>query len=561
MATIDYWRSSGISMLSRKLLGGCLALMLDGACHATTQTDWARFLDQATFGATPSDIDSWKHQTIDGWIKNQAAIPPTLYPDLTPYPQSANTGCPGTGTIRSSCIQQNYSMYPLQVQFFKNALTAPDQLRQKIAFALSQIFVVSGVKVQQPSSVGPYLNVLVKGALGNFRDLLEKVTLNPAMGYYLDMVNSDIASANGVLKPNENYAREVLQLFSIGLYRLNRNGSPMLDKKKQPIPAYSQDDIEGFAAAFTGWTYATRSGATPQKHNPQNYQSPMEIYRVGGKDVNHDHSAKTLLSYKGSVNTNLPADQDAAQDMSEALDNIFHHPNVGPFIGKMLIQFLVTSNPSPGYVSRVTAAFNDNGHGVRGDLLATVRAILTDKEARGTQHGSTAFGKLREPALFLTAFLRGTDGSSDGILNARIAPMGEDIFNSTTVFNYYPHSFAVSGTSLQGPEFAIATSASAIQRINLIHSLVYSKITSTGSGTSISLAPLETLAASPDSTALIAYLNTYLLHGALNREVAMQIQTAISCKETTTGVCSNARARAQAALYLAATASIYQIQE
>jgi uncharacterized protein (DUF1800 family) len=550
-----------MQMVTVKFIAGCVGLLMAGITHAGSQSDWARFLDQATFGARPQDVDAWKQQGMDGWIKAQAALPATQYPNLTPYPQNSNTGCPGTGAAQTACLQQNYSMYPLQVQFFQNALSAPDQLRQKVAFALSEILVVSGVKVTQPSSVSPYLNVLVNGALGNFRDLLEQVTLNPAMGYYLDMVNSDPASANGVLKPNENYAREVLQLFSIGLYALKPDGTLVLDKKGQPIPSYSQDDIEGFAAAFTGWTYATQAGAKPQKHNPVNYQSPMEAYSVNGQDGNHDHSAKALLAYKGAVSQNLPANQTAVKDLSDALDNIFHHPNVGPFIGKQLIQFLVTSNPSPGYVSRVTAAFNNNGHGVRGDLLATVRAILMDKEARGSQPGSANFGKLREPALFLTAFLRATNATSDGILNNKISVMGQDIFNSPTVFNYYPRQYAVPGTNVQGPEFGIESSASTIQRANLINTLVYSKINSTGTGTSISLTPLESLAANQDPTTLFAYLNTYVLHGGLSREAATQIGSALSCSTTTSGTCSNAHARAQAALYLAATSALFQIQE
>jgi len=362
------------------------------------------FLDQATFGPTPAETDAWGSQDPVPWIQAQAGVAPTLYPSLPVYPSNAQTGCPGTGAVYTACIAQNYSMYPLQVQFFQNALSAPDQLRQKIAFSLSQILVVSGNKVRQPSSMGPYLNVLVNGALGNFRDLLQNVTLNPAMGHYLDMVNSDPASSNGIVKPNENYAREVLQLFSVGLYLLNADGSLVLDASGQPIPAYNQDTIEGFARAFTGWTYATLPGASPQRHNPQNFQGTMEVYRTNGKDTNHDHGAKQLMTYPGAVSASLPANQDATLDLSQALDNIFYHPNVGPFIGKQLIQHLVTSNPSPAYVARVSAVFNNNGRGIRGDLLATVQAILTDPEARGAPMDPVNFGKLREPVLFSPHF-------------------------------------------------------------------------------------------------------------------------------------------------------------
>jgi uncharacterized protein (DUF1800 family) len=548
-------------MLKRIFAFLSLAFLITEVAFAAplSEADWARFLDQATFGATPQDINAWSTQSYASWIQNQAALTATHYPSLTPYPTNSTTGCPQTGTANAACITQNYTMAPLQVQFFQNALSAPDQLRQKVAFSLSQILVVSGVKIQQPSSVSPYLNILVDGALGNFRDLLQKVTLNPAMGHYLDMVNNDPISANGVLKPNENYAREVLQLFTIGLYELNPDGTEVLDQSGQPSPAYTQDTIEGFANVFTGWTYATLAGASPQKHNPANFMAPMEVYRVNGKDANHDHTAKTLLSYVGAVDPVLPANQDAVLDLSQALDNIFHHPNIGPFIGKQLIQHLVTSNPTPSYVSRVAAVFNNNGQGVRGDLLATVTAILTDPEARAASLPAN-FGKLREPSLFLTAFLRATNAQTDGILNNQISPMGQSLFDSTTVFNYYPHSYLVPGTTLQGPEFGIESSSAAILRANLINTLVYSSIKSTGTGTAISFATLDTLGSSPDPSGLLNYLNTYLLHGEMPASLMTLIQGALTCTQTTAGLCSNAHQRVQAALYLTATSSLFQIQ-
>lgn len=548
-------------MLKRLSLAGWLLVLSHGLAQAAgSQSDWSRFLDQATFGPTPSETDAWASQNPMAWIQSQAALAPTLYPSLPVYPSNSQTGCPGTGAVYTACITQNYSMYPLQVQFFQNALQAPDQLRQRVAFALSQILVVSGNKVRQPSSMGPYQNVLIAGALGNFRDLLQSVTLNPAMGHYLDMVNSDPASTNGIVKPNENYAREVLQLFSLGLYVLNADGTPVLDASGQPVPAYSQDTIEGFARAFTGWTYATLPGATPQRHNPQNFLGTMEVYRSKGKDANHDHGAKQLLTYPGAVSASLPANQDAEIDLSQALDNIFYHPNVGPFIGKQLIQHLVTSNPSPGYVARVAAAFNNNGQGVRGDLLATVQAILMDPEARGAPMDPVNFGKLREPALFLTAFLRAMNGASDGILNSKTQPMGQDLFNSPSVFNYYPHDYTVPGTSVQGPEFGIASTAASILRANLINTLVYAQINSSGSGTSISISWLDLLGAKADATALLQYLNTYLLHGALTSDVATLVKKALTCTKSSVGHCSNGHARAQTALYLIATSSLYQIQ-
>lgn len=548
-------------MFKRFSIACGLLLLFSGLLQAaSSQSDWSRFLDQASFGPTPAEIDVWAKQAPVAWIQDQASLPPTLYPSLPPYPSNSQMGCPGTGAAYTACITQNYSMYPLQVQFFQNALNAPDQLRQRVAFSLSQILVVSGNKVRQPSSMAPYLNVLVSGALGNFRDLLQNVTLNPAMGYYLDMVNSDPSSTNGIVRPNENYAREVLQLFSLGLYLLHPDGTWVLDASGQPIPAFDQDMIEGFARAFTGWTYATQTGTTPQRHNPQYFQAPMEVYRTKGKDANHDHGAKNLLNYPGAVNATLPANQDATLDLAQALDNIFYHPNVGPFIGKQLIQHLVTSNPSPGYVARVTAAFDNNGRGVRGDLLATVQAILTDPEARGAPVDPVNFGRLREPALFLTAFLRANNATSDGILNSRIQSMGQDLFNAPSVFNYYPHEYVVPGTSIQGPEFGIASTTAAILRANLINALVFSKINSAGTGTTISISGLDALGEKSDATALLAYLNTYLLHGAMTSDVAMRVEKSLTCTKPSSGSCANGHARAQAALYLLATSSLFQIQ-
>ena len=534
---------------------------------ARSRSDWSRFLDQATFGPRSVEIDSWAMRDLASWIAGQGLQRPTLFIPLPVYPANVAQGCPGSGTDYSNCVRDNYSMYPLQVQFFKNALGAEDQLRQRVAYALSQILVVSGVKIRQPSSMVPYLNLLVQGALGNFRDLLESITLNPAMGQYLDMVNSDPASSNGVVKPNENYAREVLQLFSIGINRLNSDGTLAKDAAGLPIPNYSQETIEAFARAFTGWTYATLTGATPIRHNPQNFQSPMEIYRVNGKDQNHDHNAKHLLDYSGAVSGDLPANQDAQLDMKGALDNIFNHPNVGPFIGKQLIQHLVTSNPSPAYVQRVTSVFNDNGQGVRGDLFATVTQILLDPEARGQP--STDFGKYREPVLFVTAFLRALYATSDGVLNSITLAMGQDVFRAASVFSEYPHEYTVPGTTLQGPEFGLASSSALIARANFINTFTYSKINSaitttptSNIGTLISFDALDLIGSHSDPNELIDYLNTYFLHDAMspNMRAIIAGSSALACTKRQDGTCSNGRSRAQAALYLVATSAQYNIQ-
>lgn len=528
-----------------------------------SKADWVRFLEQSSFGPTPVDIQDWRTIGFDAWLNTQHQLPASRFPDLPAFPANQNLGCPATLVNAAQCKRDHYTLYPLQVQFFRNALSAPDQLRLRVAYTLSQIFVVSGLQIRQPSSMAPYLNILVDGALGNFRDLLEKMTLNPAMGDYLDMVNNDKPSADGRVQPNENYAREVLQLFSIGLYQLNADGSQKMAADGTPLPAYDQVAIEGFAHAFTGWTYATLAGSTPKAHNPANYLQPMEVYRKNGVDVNHDKQAKHLLSYPGATHELLAAGQTAETDLQYALDNIFHHPNVGPFISTQLIQSLVTSNPSPAYIARVASIFNDNGSGIRGDLFATVRAVLIDPEARGSSTKPPHFGRLREPVLFLTTLLRALEASSDGALANQTKAMGQDLFNAPSVFSYYPRPYQIPNSDLQGPEFGIESSSTTLTRHNLVNTLVYSRINSPtpDTGTELGWTRLDPLAQLKESGPLLSYLDQNLMHGTLSPDMRSIIAGALSCRiKTGQSVCSNGRERATTALYLIATSAAYQIQ-
>ena len=373
-----------------------------GVAQPPSQADVIRFLEQATFGPTPALVAHVQAVGFEAFFQEQIAAPASGYSGLPEQPQSAKVGCPAGSP--ATCLRDNYSMYPLQVRFFLNALSGEDQLRQRVALALHEILVVSGVKIRQPSEMSPYLNMLQADAFANYRQILEDLTLNPAMGHYLDMVNNDAPVAGSAISPNENYAREILQLFSIGVNQLNPDGTLVLDATGNPVPTYVQDTIEDMAHVFTGWTYAPLPGAPLLRHDPANFLAPMVLYRNGaGVDTNHDKGEKLLLSYAGSVDSILPANQGGTVDLSEALDNIFHHPNVGPFVGKQLIQHLVTSNPSPAYVARVAGVFDDDGAGVRGDMGAVVHAILMDPEARGSLKTDSGYGHLREPVLFITA--------------------------------------------------------------------------------------------------------------------------------------------------------------
>jgi uncharacterized protein (DUF1800 family) len=502
-----------------------------------------RFLEQSTFGPTPALAAHVQSVGLQAFLDEQFAATASTYPALTPYPTDNNVGCPAdpnNANTRTICLRDNYSMYPLQARFYQNALTGPDQLRQRVAFALSQIFVTSGVDIQQPSSMAQYQQMLLNEAFGNYRQLLYDVTLSPVMGHYLNMANNDKPNPTTGVAPNENYAREVLQLFSVGLYKLNQDGTLMLDSSGNAIETYDQDDtVEGFAHVFTGWTYPTMPGATPLRHNPQYYIGPMVAY-----PSNHDTGTKELLN--GVI---LPAGQTPEKDLNDALDNIFNHQNVAPFICKQLIQHLVTSNPSPAYVGRVSAVFNNNGAGVRGDLKAVVAAILLDTEARGDVHLEPNYGHLREPALFIANLWRAFNASADAAstLNSYGSSMGQNLFYSPTVFNYYPPDYVVPGTNAVGPEFALQTTATSLARINFVNTFAYK---TTGG---FDYSALQPLAADPQK--LTDALNALLMHNAMSsvmRGVVVQAVSSIPATQTLL--------RAQTAVYLISTSSQYQVE-
>ncbi len=524
------------------------------ASRGPSRADVARFLDQATMGSTDALIAHVSAVGFERFLEEQLAAPASGYPDLPAMPGNQQVGCPeGSPT---TCVRDNYTMYPLQVRFFQNALKEEDQLRQRFALALHEILVVSGVGIRQPSAMGPYLNMLHRNALGNYRTLLAELTLSPAMGDYLDMVNNPAAVPPENIPPNENYARELLQLFSVGVDMQNEDGSPQRDAMGRPVPAYEQEAIEELARVFTGWTYATATGATPRKTNPPNYKASMWLYRDSqGRDTTHDKGSKTILQYPGAPHSVLPANQDGAVDLDQALDNVFFHPSVGPFVGRQLIQHLVTSNPSPAYVARVARAFADDGRGVRGNLAAVVRAILLDPEARGGEEPDPAYGRLREPVLFVTNLCRALGATSDGVLAAQATGMGQTLFNPPSVFSYFPPEYAIQDGVL-GPEFGIQSSTTTIARINFVSALVFNGIgrgTPTG-GTSLDLSKWSPLAADPAS--LVSTVDRLLLHGTMTGEAAREITAAVAAVPAT-----NALGRVRTAFALVASSSAYQVAQ
>ncbi|HXF42395.1 MAG TPA: DUF1800 domain-containing protein [Pyrinomonadaceae bacterium] len=536
--------------------------------------DRLRFMEQATFGPTRQLDTILRRTQLETWIKLQFEEPypsPTNpYPDLPLKSTNQDDATLGCGMFDSStaeyrnCIRTYYSMYPVQKWFFKEAFYGDAQLRHRVAWALSQIWVVSGVDTQQSSWMLEYFKILAKNAFGNYRDLMREMTLNPAMGNYLDMARS---TKNN---PNENYPREILQLFTIGLFQLNNDGTLKLDANNNPIPTYDQNTINNFTKVFTGFTFCN-VGCPNSAPGIVNYKDPMVLTNTN----NHDLTAKTLLNYPGAPNPTIAActgctgsaiTNYAYDSLDKTLDNIFYHPNVGPFISKQLIQHLVTSDPSPAYVARVAAKFNNNGFGVRGDMKAVILAILMDPEARGNVKTDPNFGKLREPVQFLTNLFRNIGvkganqtGLSDGVVNGQTNNMAQNTFNSPTVFNYYPPDFVVPGTSLIGPEFGLMTTGTAISRANFVNTMVFNQIgisETAPNGTSLDFSELQALAASdPTGALLVDTLNQRMLHGTMSQQMRSAILTAVTAIAS-----SNPLQRAKQAVYLVATSSQFQVQ-
>jgi uncharacterized protein (DUF1800 family) len=506
-----------MSVHRRVALLAALALLACGKRHAPVPASAAaRFLEQATFGPTPASVAHLQQVGFDGWIDEQFRAQPSGYAD----PAAANN-----------------DLTALQRRFFVNAVQGEDQLRQRVAFALSQIFVVSGNKVGDPRAFAPWLRMLSGDAFGNYANLLRDVTLSPAMGMYLDMVNNDRPDPVAGTNPNENYAREIMQLFSIGLARLNPDGTVKLDGRGAPIPTYDQNVIEGFSHVFTGWTFATAAGATPDFPNPENDAAQMELI-----EAHHYPGPKLLLR-----GTRLPQGQGGTKDLADALDNIVQDPNVGPFIGLRLIQRLVKSNPSPAYVGRVAAAFDNDGQARRGELKAVIRAVLLDPEARADDRNG---GKLREPVLYIAALLRALSASTDGSSLADYgASMRQTLFYPPSVFNHYPPTYRVPGSVLLGPEFKLRTTPTVLARAAFVNDLLTGGIT----GTTVDLAPLAAVAGA--ATALADALGALLLRGNISPAARQAIVSGVASLPSDDPV-----ARARAGVFLVATSSQFEVQ-
>ena len=514
--------------------------------------DVTRLLKQGSFGPTPAEIDRVTGIGTSAWLTEQFAATASRYTPRAYTPQTRPDSCVNDTTqpitATSYCQRDNYTLFPTQLEFYKQAITGDDQLRQRVAWALSQFFVVSVTDVNLSYGMGDYQQMLRDNAFANFRTLLEKVSLHPAMGRFLDMANNRKATTTGT-SPNENYAREILQLFSQGVNLLNDDGTEKKGPDGLPIEAYTQDEIKGFAKVFTGWTYPTLAGATPTAGlNGSNLAGTMEP-----REIYHDVGTKDLL---GSAVA--PAATTTFADMTGALDNIFAYGNVAPFVAKFMIQKLVTGQPSPGYVQRVANVFKNNGSGVRGDMKAVVTAILTDIEARGAAKYDPSYGHLNEPVLMITNLARALSAKTDGyaFYNSGNA-MAQGIFSAPTVFNYYPPDYVVASVGMVSPEFGIFNSTTAVSRINYAQATLYGSIpVSTAlygaTGTQFDWTPYTSVAS--DSNALLNRVNEVMFGGKLTASTRALMKTAIDAVPVT-----DATGRARAALYLSIAAPEAQV--
>lgn len=413
------------------------------AVAPTTRPEAFRLLNQASFGATDAELNRVTALGATGWIDEQLAKPAKAahlarwQADDAAIKAANPTATAGPSEVISS--------------FYNQALFADDQLRQRVVYALSQIFVVSTIALNsgQGQMVASYEDMLGRNAFGNFRTLLQDVAMHPAMGNYLSHLKNRREAPLLGRVPDQNFAREVMQLFTIGLQTLNLDGTPKLGQDGAPMETYLPADIEGLAAVFTGYSWYGPDTDSKRFYALQGYQDPNRMNRpMQAYATFHSMSEKRFL---GTV---VPAQAlpDAAASTQAAYDTLFNHPNVGPFIGKQLIKRLVTSNPSPAYVARVAAAFNNNGAGVRGDMKAVIRAILVDDEARSTTVAQgERYGKLREPVLRVTAFLRAFNAKSDSgkvkMLTTDDAglQLGQSPLRAPSVFNFYRPGFVPSG--------------------------------------------------------------------------------------------------------------------
>ena len=507
-----------------------------------TSEQASRMLTQATFGPNIEEIERVKSMGMTGWFNEQFAKKQTLHLKYMNASKALLT------------TDQNLSENHFLESFWQQAIQGDDQLRQRVTYALSQIFVISfqnDTLANMPRGVASYYDTLGYHAFGNFRELLEAVTLNPMMGNYLSALRNQ--KTVGARVPDENYAREVMQLFSIGLRQLNPDGS------NTTIPAtatYSSNDIKGLAKVFTGWSWAgpdkTSNRFSGNPFDPNADWLPMQNYPAF-----HETLDKTFLG------VTIPAGTSGEASLKIALDTLFNHPNVGPFIGRELIQRLVTSNPSPAYISRVAAAFEASNSHPRGDMKSVIKAVLTDQEAINPII-TTSTGKLREPILRLSNWMRAfhvrsTSGrymltNLDNTLNS----LGQTPMRSPSVFNFFrpeyqPPNTSIATNNLFSPEMQITEETSVVGYLNFMRDAIPN---GTGTSRDIKANYSQALALAANPEQLIAYVNLILTQGQMSSTLKGQLLTAL-----TTPANNSASNKVYLAVFLTMASPEYLVQK
>jgi len=525
-----------------------IAVAGPGVMYDAATKDAARFLTQATFGPKGiADIAALKARGYTSWLNEQFAA-------------QANSHVAYVNA-RVAAGEKAYEERAYEA-IWQQWLFEPGQLRARMSFALSEIFVISNIAPDLDTmAMASYMDMLNRNAFGNYRQLLEDVALHPAMGYYLNMIGSKKANPAKGTHPNENFAREVMQLFSIGLYKLNPDGTRVI-VNGLPVPTYDQSVVGAMAAAFTGWSFAGNDTNNAELFDPakENWVLPLIPW-----EVHHDRDAKTIFD-----GITLPPGQTARADMKLALDAIFNHPNVGPFFGRQLIQRFVTSNPSPAYIGRVAAAFANNGQGVRGDLTAVMRAVLLDPEARDlTKATEGSWGKQREPVVRFANFLRGFNATSPSgrnkiwYLDSADEGLNQSPLLSPSVFNFFSPNYRQPGplaaANLVAPEFQITTETSMVGGLNFFARLARNGFYGNDdTRLTLNLTELNALAARPAD--LADRLNLLLFAGGMSQSLRNTIvSTLASLPMPKTG--GTVTDRVKAALVLVAMSPEYVIQK
>jgi len=512
-----------------------------------TPDEAARLAKQASFGPTPELINAIvAKKSVAAWLDDQFTLASSSYADLAAKPAPGNFCSTLTGTDLTNCNRDNFSATPMQMRFYADAIGKDDQLRQRVAFALSQIIVASEQDVHNTAGLATFQQILLSNAFGNYRDILKAVTLNGFMGDYLDMADSNKS------QPNENYARELMQLFSVGTVLLNPDGTPQTDSTGATIPTYSNTDVKEVARALTGWTWARLNGATLTDNNNRDWSRPMVMYAA-----RFDTGAKTFLGKTVATGASQQTNVDAV------VDAVFYHPNTGPYICKRLIQQLTLANPTPAYIERVATVFANNGAGVRGDMKAVVRAIYLDSEARVV---SQLPGKVKEPVLLATSLARAIGYTTDGYaFTTRDAGMGQAPFRPPSVFNYYPYDFPLpQGAGLVSPVSKLMTTSTTISRHNFLYDWTVGgdatrsefKPTLGATGSAPNWASWEANGANDAKT--IDRINLVMLNGAMTPAQRQSLLTAMAAIKNSDPALQ-ARRRAQAALYIVASSPLFQV--